>query len=107
MKTLPGRLGTILRMKQVYSLRKIEFVTNDGKTSLIGDKNKFCHTAISRVLQGKRNTKRYIELLEKIFEMPIEQVRQWYKEDINKGRMELEERRLFCMEFMRSRHWNS
>ena len=122
MKKIGGRLGVILGRKNL-TLRKLarianrESVNNTGNIAPIDPKNTGRDSGINKnhvnpidpkndgslsakfteVLQGKRNTARYVELLERTLELDIETIRNWYRED--RGRkMSLRERMLFADE---------
>lgn len=77
MNRAKGKLGLVLIHKGIFSYRNIANFS-ETSSSKVG---KFQKSEISKVLSGKRNTKRYIELLESIFGLPIATIRQWYEED--------------------------
>ena len=122
MKKIGGRLGVILGRKNL-TLRKLarianrDFVINQNAANSIDYKNTSRDFGINQnavnsidpkndgslsaklteVIQGKRNTARYVELLERTLELDIETIRNWYRED--RGRkMSLRERMLFADE---------
>ena len=120
MKKIGGRLGVILGRKNL-TLRKLarianrESVNNTGNIAPIDPKNTGRDSGINKnhvnpidpkndgslsakfteVLQGKRNTVRYVELLERTFELDIETIRNWYREDRDR-KMSQREKTLFA-----------
>lgn len=101
MKRLNGRLGVILIRKKL-TLRKLAMIANKkfcdqwGTKVPIDRKNKkFRSAEMTEVIQGKRNTKRYVELLESTLGLDIATIRKWYKEDKGK-KLDLQERKLFA-----------
>ena len=104
-----------LTLRKLARIANRESVNNTGNIAPIDPKNTGRDSGINKnhvnpidpkndgslsakfteVLQGKRNTVRYVELLERTFELDIETIRNWYREDRDR-KMSQREKTLFA-----------
>lgn len=101
-KRVSGRIGVIIEVSNI-TISDLARIVSSGLFVNINHKDndnvyknenvninkdktiKVYKSTVSLVLSGIRNTKRYIDVIEKVWGLPIEDIRRFYKEDREKA----------------------